>query len=1488
MYSLAKRFFASFVFACVLVGTGYAGMVRVDAAAQPPRIIMYQGRLLNSNGVPVSDATASVSFSLYTAASGGTCLWSNSASDCATAVARTVTLTSGLFSEALGDGAAAVPYSTIPPTVFSNNGSVYLEVVVNGETLAPRKAMLAAPYAMNADAVDGFDTTAVGATSSMVPITDAFGNLVITGAPQGSGVGQGSIYINPDTGVVAANETLLGVAVSGVAKFTIDGEGDTTILGDAAINGGDFTSSSTSFAFLNTNVTTLAMAGAATTLHINNTPVTSAINIGGTTQDGTNTVSIATNATSPDSVSIGNINGTSAVSIIGGTAWSIAGNGLMTTSNDLEVNGGDISSTAALKVASGGAGALTLDSATGLIIGAGGDDFAVGANSLVAPFSVDESGDTVRIGDGVNDADDPAIVFYASDATNIGKFYYADTDTFTFSDGKVSTTFAFTQNTLGSGGFTMTNNVLTVSGASPAATNQTHISLGGTMTYSGSTGAGSTTTALGVIGEVDISAVSSVLNSAVGVTGVVYNQSTNASVLNGAGYLAGGAFSVQHDSAQTVSTVYGSNSTVMALQGVISKGVAVNGEILNGGGAFTTGMGGSFMNTTEGATRYGIFASASGGGTANYSGYFSAALAQVDTDATADAMTIANAAGDLGISNDLENHGSGRFGDLAGTDDFVFSSALTSQPVVQILGPSLTTGVGLGIQRTNDGTGTTFSGRLVTIQQNDVSAGGGAALEIVQNGAGTSVGLFITQTNTSAHVADTPGNNALVIDIGEAGSTDDAIMMRSNVPGAPDTEFRVTTQGDAYVDGAFTGGGADFAEFFATRDSALADQYLACQDGSLSNAVKRCEAGNAQIVGVISTNPAFIGNNIGDGTEDLRGNPLYRLVGLVGQIDTKVTTSDGAIAVGDPISTSSISAGMGAKAHGPVRIVGFALEPLSSGTGVIRILVNPQWYGGDVLTATGSATQVAGSLAIAATTAATASSTAVDSATLSLRGSAWSGSSAETVGMSLKTAVSAVNDYRLSITNSAGTEVASVGNTGDLAIAGRLYPSDRGASQKSKYIYYDGSSGSGGDFMRTNSAGWATGSYDFAEMFPSPDALVPGEIVVFGDASQQVKRSTGEVYSRTIAGIVSTRPGFLAGENREGNYPVALAGRVPTLVSTENGAIHIGDPLTTSSRPGYAMKATEAGPILGYAAEAFAGSTGSVIVYVNVSYYSGAPVAQGPAADNTVSQLAQDIENFDTAGTLNFNGGQLLAVGSMTSASGAWRLESDGDVITSGRLIELVRSAQGTDVETYAAASRQMTVQISGMVNLVNGRADVRFADIDPSFVGIVDENPTYRALVTPYGATGALYVTNRTVDGFSIAESGTASTGVSVDWLVIATRRDYVPVTENIAPVVPAAPAVSPTPSSIIDIGSDSGAPSSDGPIPSLNSDIPSGDVMSPVVDAPVPEVSNDAIADPSVVVDAPVAPDSGSDTVVSDTPAPEPSAPAPSSDSLGGEVSL
>ncbi len=133
-----------------------ASLVPAAHAASAPNIVTYQGRVLNANGVPVSDSSLSMSFALYTAVTGGSCVWSNSSASCATVSTRSVTLTTGLFTENLGDTSNS--YAAIGDSIFGDNATLYLEVIIAGETLTPRRLITAAPYALNADTLDGIDS----------------------------------------------------------------------------------------------------------------------------------------------------------------------------------------------------------------------------------------------------------------------------------------------------------------------------------------------------------------------------------------------------------------------------------------------------------------------------------------------------------------------------------------------------------------------------------------------------------------------------------------------------------------------------------------------------------------------------------------------------------------------------------------------------------------------------------------------------------------------------------------------------------------------------------------------------------------------------------------------------------------------------------------------------------------------------------------------------------------------------------------------------------------------------------------------------------------------------------------------------------------------------------------------------------------------------------------------------------------------------------
>ncbi len=129
-------------------------------------------------------------------------------------------------------------------------------------------------------------------------------------------------------------------------------------------------------------------------------------------------------------------------------------------------------------------------------------------------------------------------------------------------------------------------------------------------------------------------------------------------------------------------------------------------------------------------------------------------------------------------------------------------------------------------------------------------------------------------------------------------------------------------------------------------------------------------------------------------------------------------------------------------------------------------------------------------------------------------------------------------------------------------------------------------------------------AFDLAETYESPDMLEPGDIVVASTVQDmQVIRSSNT--STLPMGIISSDPGLLLGRQATGSHPVALAGRVPTKVSTINGEIKTGDLLAPTSIPGVAGKAIEDGPIVGIALQSYNGADiGKIEVFVKTSWYS--------------------------------------------------------------------------------------------------------------------------------------------------------------------------------------------------------------------------------------------------------------------------------------------
>ena len=351
------------------------------------------------------------------------------------------------------------------------------------------------------------------------------------------------------------------------------------------------------------------------------------------------------------------------------------------------------------------------------------------------------------------------------------------------------------------------------------------------------------------------------------------------------------------------------------------------------------------------------------------------------------------------------------------------------------------------------------------------------------------------------------------------------------------------------------------------------------------------------LAGVVSTRPGFI---LGVGG----GEP----VALAGRVPTKVTVTNGAIAIGD-LLTSSERPGVAMKATQPGQIIGRALEAATS-DGVIEVFIQPGYDASTLLQSDGTLATLNQSVAVLPEGEASGSAPNRSSMRLLFRGESWNGSQRVTDEFRLYSQ-SAPTSSAFVIENTTGTALFSLSSSGqlalvgDLLVGGKLYPSRRGQSQNETYLFIDRVSGEG-DYLSTNGSGFQSQSgYDYAERYASPDTLEAGDLVaVHEDGRVRVQRTLSS--QQFAIGIVSVKPGFVAGRADTGTYPIALAGRVPTKVSTMKGAIKPGDALAPSSIPGVAVKAVEAGPTVGVALESYSGSdVGQIEVFVNPGWWGG-------------------------------------------------------------------------------------------------------------------------------------------------------------------------------------------------------------------------------------------------------------------------------------------
>jgi len=152
-------------------------------AEQLPFRLDYQGRLLDSSGVP-REGTALLNFRLYGAPSGGSALWSETHDP--------VPLVNGFFAVQLGS------YTALNAGLFAG-ASAYLEVDVDPagaeglETLWPRRLLAMAPWAHTASSLVSSSSLRVMADASTATFASNGDLLLSYGLEAGTGTFTGSV-----------------------------------------------------------------------------------------------------------------------------------------------------------------------------------------------------------------------------------------------------------------------------------------------------------------------------------------------------------------------------------------------------------------------------------------------------------------------------------------------------------------------------------------------------------------------------------------------------------------------------------------------------------------------------------------------------------------------------------------------------------------------------------------------------------------------------------------------------------------------------------------------------------------------------------------------------------------------------------------------------------------------------------------------------------------------------------------------------------------------------------------------------------------------------------------------------------------------------------------------------------------------------------------------------------------------------------------------
>ncbi len=141
------------------------------------RVLSFQGRLTDTAQNPVTIPTP-MEFKIWDQLTGGTEGSCDGTTDCKyqTGSCSVTPDQDGIFNVGIGDDCGI----EIDDAVFTENSALWLEVIVDSETLTPRQPIRTVPFAVNSETVQGFPINSTqSATANTILVMDAGGNVTL-------------------------------------------------------------------------------------------------------------------------------------------------------------------------------------------------------------------------------------------------------------------------------------------------------------------------------------------------------------------------------------------------------------------------------------------------------------------------------------------------------------------------------------------------------------------------------------------------------------------------------------------------------------------------------------------------------------------------------------------------------------------------------------------------------------------------------------------------------------------------------------------------------------------------------------------------------------------------------------------------------------------------------------------------------------------------------------------------------------------------------------------------------------------------------------------------------------------------------------------------------------------------------------------------------------------------------------------------------------